>query len=316
MIYIKKNRLNIGHLSTAYHTNYILMESEDLNKDLKADINWVLFGTGPAMVKAFKENKLDIGYMGLPPAIIGIAESVPIICVAGGHVEGTIVVAKRVYNTQQQLDNDLNRVFSQFKGKTIGVPSKGSIHDVILNFYLEKYNLLEEIQIKNYEQAEFIALDMREGLLEAGVGTPALAVFTSTILESHLIIEAKELWPNNPSYGIFVHKKLIQNNPELILKFLTHHKNASNLLRESPAVAAEKIVKSFKIIDKNYAEAVLKISPKYCIALSEGYIRATMKFVKTLYNLGYIKKNLKIQDIFNYRFINKLHPEPEHYSMD
>ncbi|MFX0042491.1 MAG: ABC transporter substrate-binding protein [Candidatus Hodarchaeota archaeon] len=316
MIYIKKNKLNIGHLSTAYHTNYILMESENLNKDLKADINWILFGTGPAMVKAFKENKLDIGYMGLPPAIIGIAERVPIICVAGGHVEGTIVVAKRIFKTQQQLDNDLSRVFSQFKGKTIGVPSKGSIHDVILNYYLEKYNLLEEIAIKNYEQAEFIALDMREGLLEAGVGTPALAVFTSTILGSHLIIEAKELWSNNPSYGIFVHKKLIQKNDELILKFLTHHKNASNLLRESPAVAAEKIAKSFEIIDKNYAEAILKISPKYCISLSEGYINATMKFVKTLYNLGYIKKNLKIKDIFNQRFINKVHPEPEHYSTD
>ncbi|MFX1309351.1 MAG: ABC transporter substrate-binding protein [Promethearchaeota archaeon] len=316
MIYIKKNKLNIGHLSTAYHTNYVLMESEDLRKDLKVDINWVLFGTGPAMVKAFKENKLDIGYMGLPPAIIGIAESVPITCVAGGHVEGTVVVAKKLYHTQKQLDNDLNRVFSQFKGKAIGVPSKGSIHDVILNYYLEKYNLIEEIEIKNYEQAEFIAMDMREGVLEAGVGTPALVVFTSTILESHLIIEAKELWPNNPSYGIFVHKKLIQNDPQLILKFLTHHKNASNLLRDSPSIAAEKIVKSFKIIDNSYTEAVLKISPKYCISLSEGYIKATMKFVKTLHTLGYIEKNLNVEDIFDFTFVNKVHPEPDHYSIN
>ena len=72
MILIKKKELNIGHLSTAYHTNYILMETEDLRKDLKLNINWILFGTGPAMVKAFKVEKLDVGYMGLPPAIIGI----------------------------------------------------------------------------------------------------------------------------------------------------------------------------------------------------------------------------------------------------
>ncbi|MFX0035821.1 MAG: ABC transporter substrate-binding protein [Candidatus Hermodarchaeota archaeon] len=314
MILIRKDKLTIGHLSTAYHTSYILMENDDLANDLKVDINWILFGTGPAMVKAFKEEKLDIGYMGLPPAIIGIAQKVPIICIAGGHVEGTIVVAKRGYKTQKQLDNDLNRVFSQFKGKTIGVPSKGSIHDVILNYYLKRFNLLEEITIKNYEQAEFIAMDMRDGFLEAGVGTPALAVFTSTILESHLIIEAKELWPNNPSYGIFVHKKFIQNNIELVLKFLTHHKNASYLLRDSPSIAAEKISKSFEIIDKNYVEAVLKISPKYCIALSEGYIQATMKFIKTLHNLGYIKKNLKQEDIFDLNLVNKVHPEPDHYS--
>ncbi|MFX0041124.1 MAG: ABC transporter substrate-binding protein [Promethearchaeota archaeon] len=311
---IKKYKLEIGHLSTAYHTNYVLMESEELRKNLEIDINWILFGTGPAMVKAFKEGKLDIGYMGLPPAIIGIDKGVPIKCVAGGHVEGTIMVGKIQYNTKQQLDNSLNRVFSQFKGKSIGVPSRGSIHDVILNYYLKKFDLINEINVKNYEQAEFIAKDMKEGILEAGVGTPALAVFASTILESHLIIEAKDLWKNNPSYGIFAHKKLIQSKPELILQFLECHKWASSLLRNSPSTAAEKISKTFELINKNYAEAVLKISPKYCISLSDGYVEATKRFINTLYNLNYIKKIPNIDEIFDFFFVNKVHPEPEHYS--
>ncbi len=71
------------------------MEGDDLGNDLKIDINWILFGTGPAMIEAFKNKKLDIGYMGLPPAIIGIDKGVPIKCVAGGHVEGTIMIAKK-----------------------------------------------------------------------------------------------------------------------------------------------------------------------------------------------------------------------------
>lgn len=290
------------------------MESEDFRKDLKKDLDWILFGTGPVMVKAFKEERLDIGYMGLPPAIIGIDQGVPIKCIAGGHVEGTIMIAKREYKTQKQLDGSLKRVLSQFKGKAIGVPSKGSIHDVILNYYQKKYNLLNEIIVKNYEQAEFIAKDMRDGILEAGIGTPALAVFASTILEPQIIIEAESLWPNNPSYGIFAHKKLIEKDPDLVLNFLYYHKNASILLRNSPSFAAEKISKIFEIIDKSYAEAVLKISPKYCISLSEGYIKATKKFVETLHNSGYIKKKVKVEEIFDFRFVNKIHPEPEHYS--
>ncbi|MFW9827381.1 MAG: ABC transporter substrate-binding protein [Candidatus Thorarchaeota archaeon] len=313
MIKIKKKELNIGHLSTAYHTNYILMESEDLRNDINININWMLFGTGPAMVKAFNEDKLDIGYMGLPPAIIGIDQKASIKCIAGGHVEGTILVAKKDFKTKRQLDNDLYKAFSQFKGKRIGVPSKGSIHDVILNYYLKKYDLIEEITVKHYEQAEFIAMGMKEGVLEAGVGTPALAVFASTILESDLIIEASDLWLNNPSYGIFAHQKLIKNNPNLVKKFLIHHKDASRLLRESPLLAAEKISKSFGIIDTNYAKNVLKISPKYCIALSNGYIKATMEFVKTLHNLGYIKRNLKVEDIFEVKYVSEIHPESEHY---
>jgi len=314
VISIKKDKLNIGHLSTAYHTNFILMENDDLSNDLKRDINWTLFGTGPAMVKAFKNEELDIGYMGLPPAIIGIDKKVPIKCVAGGHVEGTIMIAQEEYKTMKELNDNMQTVLTQFKGKVIGVPSKGSIHDVILNFYLKKCNLLNEVKVRNYAQAEFIAVDIKEGIIAGGVGTPALAVFASTIMDSHIIIEPNQLWKYNPSYGIFFHSKFIENQPELIITFLNHHKKASFLLRNSQSLAAEKISKTFEILDKNYAESVLKISSKYCISLSEDYINATMKFVSTLKNLGYVKRDLTVNEIFSLEFVRKVHPEAAHYS--
>jgi len=312
---IRKNKLNIGHLSTAYHTNFILMADKNLEKDFNRDIKWTLFGTGPAMVEAFMNDKLDIGYMGLPPAIVGIDKGVPIKCVAGGHVEGTIVVAKKKYKTLHELNNNLYDAFNQFKDKSIGVPSKGSIHDVILSFYLNKYKLQDDIIVKHYKQAEFIALDMKEGILEGGVGTPALAVFSSTILDSHLIIPPNSLWENNPSYGIFSTEKFIENHPEIIIKFLTHHKNASSLIRNSPSQGAEKIGNTFEIITEKYAKLILEISPKYCIALSEGYVSSTMEFVKSLHRLGYIKRELNFDDIFNLKFIKKVHPEKDHYTL-
>ncbi len=315
MFYINKNKLRIGHLSTAYHANFVLMGEKDLKIDFNKEIKWKLYGTGPAMVNAFQNKKLDIGYMGLPPAIIGIDKEVPIKCVAGGHVEGTIMIATRKYKTLAQLNNNISDTLSQFKGYTIGVPSKGSIHDVILNFYLKKCNLLDEIEVKHYKQAEFIATDMQQGALEGGVGTPALAVFASTILDSHLIIPPEVLWENNPSYGIFFHKDVIENEPEIVLKFLERNKIASLMLRESPNKAAKIIATTFEILTEKYVSAVLKISPKYCIALPESYINSTIEFVKTLRDLGYIKKDLKIDDIFEFKFVQEVHPEPEHYSI-
>ena len=290
------------------------MGNKDLSNDFNMEIRWKLFGTGPAMVKAFQDKKLDIGYMGLPPAIIGIDNEVSIKCVAGGHVEGIIMIANKEYKTLAQLHNNISDVFSQFKGNAIGVPSKGSIHDVILNFYLKKYNLIEDVEVKHYKQAEFIATDMQKGILAGGVGTPALAVFSSTIFDSHLIIPPEFLWKDNPSYGIFFHENIIDKEPEIILKFLNHNKVASLMLRESPSRAASIISNTFEILTERYVSEVLKISPKYCIALSEGYIKSTMEFVRTLKNLGYIKKELRINDIFDLTFIQKVHPEPEHYS--
>jgi NitT/TauT family transport system substrate-binding protein len=291
------------------------MGNKDLKNDFKMEIRWKLFGTGPAMIKAFQNKKLDIGYMGLPPAIIGIEKEVPIKCVAGGHIEGTIMIANKKYKTLAQLDNNICEVLSQFKGHAIGVPSKGSIHDVILNFYLKKYNLTEDIAVKHYKQAEFIATDMQKGIIEGGVGTPALAVFSSTIFDSHLIIPPEFLWKDNPSYGIFFHEDIIEQEPDLVLKFLNHNKAASLMLRESPPTRAAKIISTtFEILTENYVSAVLEISPKYCIALSEGYIKSTMEFVKILKDLGYIKKELSIDDIFDFRFVQEVHPESEHYS--
>ena len=290
------------------------MGNKDLTNDFNLEIRWKLFGTGPAMVKAFQNKKLDIGYMGLPPAIIGIDKGAPIKCVAGGHVEGTIIVASKAYKTMAYLNNDLSEAFSQFKGHIIGVPSKGSIHDVILNFYLKKYNLLDDVEVKHYKQAEFIATDIQKGILAGGVGTPALAVFASTIFDSQLIIPPEVLWKDNPSYGIFFHEDIIDKEPEVVLKFLKHNKDASLMLRESPTRAAEIISTTFEILTQNYVSAVLEISPKYCIALSEGYVNSTMDFARTLKDLGYIKKELRISDIFDFNFILEVHPESEHYS--
>jgi len=314
VLYIRKNKLRIGHLSTAYHANFVLMGNKDLNNDFNLEIQWKLFGTGPAMVNAFQNKKLDIGYMGLPPAIIGIDKGAPIKCVAGGHVEGTIMLANKTYKTMAHLNNNLSEVFSQFKGYTIGVPSKGSIHDVILNFYLKKYSLLNDVEVKHYKQAEFIATYIQKEILEGGVGTPALALFASTIFDSHLIIPPEVLWKDNPSYGIFFHEDIIDKEPEIVLKFLNHNKTASSMLRESPTRAAEIISTTFEILTQNYVSAVLKISPKYCIALSEGYIKSTMEFVRALKDLGYIRKDLRTNDIFDFKFIQDVHPESEHYS--
>jgi NitT/TauT family transport system substrate-binding protein len=292
------------------------MGNDELEKALGKKVEWFLFGTGPLMVEAFNKGKLDIGYMGLPPAIIGIDNGVPIKCVAGGHVEGTIVIGKKNHQTISQLNDDIYRVLIQFKGCTIGTPSVGSIHDAILNFYLEKHDLKDDIKVKNYKQAEFIAIDMKDGILEGGVGTPALAVFAKTILDSHLIVPPNYLLPNNPSYGIFFHENLIENNPEFVIKFLEHHKKASHLLRSLQDEAAKIISRTFTILNNNtqYTKSILEISPKYCIALSEGFINSTEGFVNTMHKLGYIKEKLTFDKIFNFDFVNKVHPEKDHYS--
>ena len=55
--------LRIGYLSTMYHTSHILKALGWVEKDLKTNAEWQLFGTGPAMVESFRQGKIDIGYI-------------------------------------------------------------------------------------------------------------------------------------------------------------------------------------------------------------------------------------------------------------
>ncbi len=301
--------ITIGHLSTVYHTSFILMGTDWLEK-AGIHANWKLFASGPDIVAAFENNEIDLGYIGLPPAIIGIDRGVPIICIAGGHIEGTVLVAQEEYQTLDAL-GDFNSTLAQFKGKIIGSPPKGSIHDVIINNALQEAKL--DIRVKNFPWTDFVLEALVDGEIEAVVGTPSLAVAASRACNARIIIPPHALWQNNPSYGIVIRKELRQY-PDIILGFLRMHEKASNFIREKPGDAARIVSKLTGIVDEDFVLEAYRVSPKYCAALSPEFVAATLAFVPVLHRLKYILRKIPENEIFEYSFVNKIHTERPHYN--
>ena len=299
--------MRIGYLSTIYHTSFIL-KSGKFPFDNLEKTDWILFPTGPAMIKAFKDKEIDLGYIGLPPVMIGIEKGMKIKCVGGGHIEGTVMISDETYQSYNELD-DVESVIKQFNKKTIGTPTKGSIHDVIIRSILKK----ENISINNYPWADFIPDAIQDGEIAAGVGTPSLATVASKQFNTKIILPPKTLWPYNPSYGIVVQKELISNSGDFIISFLKAHEDASNLIRNEPEIAAEIASQEMGVIDKKFVLDTYKISPRYCAKIPDKYIESTMKFIPVLKDLGYMKNDLNIKDIFNLKFIDEAHTEEAHY---
>lgn len=308
--------LRIGHLPTIYHTSIILMGTDWINKSMGISADWRLFGTGMPITQAFEKGEIDIAYMGLPPVIIGIDRGLPIKCIAGGHVEGSVFIAgkgsgKGVRTLNQT--NNINKVLIQFKGKSIGTTQKGSMHDVILRYYIKKGGIEDSVAIKNYPWADLIVEAMAKGEIDAAVGAPPLAVVTADAFGAKIAIPPHMLWPNNPGYGIVAEEGFIKENSEIIDGFLRLHEDVSNFIRTDPISAAKIASKVVGIVGKEFVLDVYKISPKYCAGISESYIESTMAFASALHRLGYISKILAIQDIFDLQHIKKTHPDPPHY---
>ncbi len=303
-------QLNIGHLSTIYHTSFILMGTDWLEKEeIKA--SWKLFASGPDIVKAFEKEEIDLAYIGLPPAIIGIDRGIQIICVAGGHVEGTVLIAQEEYGTLDELKN-LNNVLRQFKGKVIGSPPRGSIHDVIINDALQKAKL--KIEVRNFAWSDFVLEALVDREIDAAVGTPSLVVAAKRACGARIVVPPNALWQNNPSYGIVIRKELMKK-PDVILRFLKMHEKASNFVRSKPKDAAKLVSKMAGIVDEDFVLEAYSISPKYCAALSPEFVSSTMAFVPVLRRLKYISRKLQKNEIFEFSYINEVHREPPHYNL-
>jgi len=306
-----RHKLHIGHLSTFYHTAFILMGTSWL-ADAGVDAEWKLFPSGPDITKAMAAGEVDLAYIGLPPAMAAIARGLPARCIAGGHVEGTVLVARGKYRGIDEL-GDEKAVLEQFAGEVVGCPPAGSIHDIIIRDLLQRYPGLN-LAVHNFAWADFALAALTDGEIEAAIGTPALAVGARRFAGGKIVIPPHRLWPDNPSYGIVATKNAMED-AESIRSFLRAHERASAMIRDRPQEAARIVAQVTGIVDEPYVLDCYRVSPKYCAALSPAFVASTMRFVPVLHALGYMPKPLTEGEIFDRRFIAAVHPEPPHYDL-
>ncbi len=186
---------------------------------------WTLFPSGPDIINAMHAGRLDLGYIGLPPVIIGIDRGLKLACIAGGHIEGTAMIAGNKVRSLDECSN-MEDFLSQMSGKTIGTPPKGSIHDVIVNDLLQR-NKKTEISVKNYPWADFLPDALVSGEIVAAAGTPALATTARRYGSGRLVVSPDQLWPFNPSYGIVVMREMLKKSG-LLTGFLIAHELPAN----------------------------------------------------------------------------------------
>lgn len=304
--------MRIGHLSTFYHTAVLLMAEGGGGKALGHAVEWRLFATGPEIVNAFERGEIDLAYLGLPPAIIGIARGIRIKCVAGGHVEGTVISGNRKAQGYPE-QKDLGEILRQFSGLSMGVPGKGSIHDIILRDCLARYDLEEHITVINYSWADQVTEAMAHGRIAGAFGTPALAIALQRYAGGHILCPPSKLWPGNPSYGIVVEEGFLEKGQEVVRQFLLAHEEGTRLLRSEPKRAAKIIASFVGVVDEDFVIDTLRVSPKYCAQLTDGFMDSTLKFVPSMRKLGYIARSISAEEIFDTSLIRNIHPDGDHY---
>jgi NitT/TauT family transport system substrate-binding protein len=302
--------LRIGHLSTIYHTAFILRGSDLLKKqDITAD--WTLFPSGPDIIAAMRDGTIDLGYIGLPPVVIGIDQGLSLACIAGGHIEGTVMISGEKTRAIAECPR-MQKFLAQFAGKAIGTPPKGSIHDVIVHELLRGHGV-DDIAVKIYPWADFLSDALGQGEIAAAAGTPALAVAARRYGNAKIVVPPDRFWLFNPSYGIVVMREMLKEK-DLLMGFLSAHESACEQIRNHPRLCARIVAETTGMIDPEFVLEAYRISPKYCAALPPEYIASTVRFVQTLPALGYISRPVDRDEIFDRSLITRVHTGQHPYN--
>jgi NitT/TauT family transport system substrate-binding protein len=255
-----------------------------------------VFPSGPPEMAAMQAGELDIAYVGAAPVLTALATGLDAKIVAGVNTQGSDLVVR----------NDLDYKGPQsLNGTTIATFPAGSIQDTILRDWLKKNNLTpdKDVIIKAMTGGDAITAITAGKVDAVFLPTPS----PSTIVNQgtgKIVVHSGEMYPNHTCCVLVVSGKLIREHPEIVRQILKTNDKAvaynEQNLDDAAVIYATKtganltdVQSSLKEWDGSWASDPNVI------------INPVLDYAKIQYDLGYIKKPLTKDDIFDLSFYQK-----------
>jgi len=292
MLYPKpeENVIRLGHLKSDHHAAIYIAQAKGMYEKEGLRVETTEFKAGPELMEAIGSGRIDIGYCGAPPATTGIAKGVPVKIVATVQQEGSGIVVREGI---QKIED--------FRGKTIAIPMKGSIQDVLLQMTLKEHGISpEEVNIIEIEPP-VMPEALEAGRIDGFIAWEPFVAMAEQKGYGHAIAYSRDIWKNHPCCVVIATNQFIKEHPDQLRKFVKVHVEASEYLNthkdEASSIVAEKLGTDPEIEKRAFQNMEFTPIP------TSSFIDNVMKFVEIQKQLGYIKKDLTKDDIFNLDFL-------------
>jgi NitT/TauT family transport system substrate-binding protein len=186
-------------------------------------------GTGGVISVALASGGLDIGQIGLGPAINAISRGASVKIVAGSGRAGEGFVAR--------ADSAIRRM-KDLKGKRISIPAKGSMQDYVLRKALAANGM----QYSDVDVLIVAEADMKSALLtdQVDVVSGAEPAISNVVAGgARMIATGQDIWPNHANDVIVATTTAIDERPDAVQATIDTFKRAIAFVQEHPAEAQE-----------------------------------------------------------------------------
>jgi NitT/TauT family transport system substrate-binding protein len=298
--------LNIAFKPPFPFLQYHVMNHEGYFEELDPDIQPTNFANkGLTIVSAYADGDVDLGFIGITPAIKMKSRGVPGKVTAANHKNGFVVLAHKDFAALwDEHGADAFEQFREQKGRKFKFSTfpKGSVAFILLQYWLR-----EELGVSpDLVEIEPMAggSPVKRSLLSGNVDGTVIMEPIPTALEAkgapfERIIWAGSFMSGQPGGIMFMHDRLWSDNPDLATAIVEKHTQATEIIQEQPSVAAEAVSKA------KGEKLPTKIARKALDSKASNYIsdpaqitNSTQLFVDQMEDLGQIDTGVSNDTIF------------------
>ena len=219
-------------------------------------VKWTAFNAGPAEQEALFAGDIDIGYIGPVPAITANAKSNGDVQILSSATQGGAILVKR-------KGVEINDI-SDLSGKTVAIPQIGNTQHLCLLNLLSENGLAPttsggDVTISAIANAD-VANTMERGDIDAALVPEP---WGATLLEkgAEMALDYDEIYLEG-KYDVavvVVRKEFMEENPELVEKFLEAHTAATETINSDLETSLETINQELDdATGKSLSESIIK----------------------------------------------------------
>lgn len=284
--------INVGYLPCDHSAALFVAKNNKTYENNGLKIKTTQISTGSNIVDAVASGDMDIGYVGITPAMQGISKGIPIKVVGAVNLVGSGIVVEP--NSKIKNPADL-------KGKKIATPGVSSIQQVLLLYELQKYNITPQevniISINVYNIPSTLAARK----VDAYISYEPFVSMAPYRDIGEVMIYSNDILEDHPCCVIITREDFINSHPDELSKFLEIHQNSTEYVINHPNQTAEIITQE---LTTNYDLEIISLQHiTFVSSVDKEFQDNVLRFMEIEYNMGYLKKNLTANEIFDASFL-------------
>jgi len=268
------------------------------------DVRGTVFNAGPDELTALFAGAIDIAYIGPGPAINGYIRSHGgLYVVAGAATGGSLLVARS--------GSGIARL-SDLAGKKVGIPQIGNTQDILLRSLLKDHGLAPSdqggsVRVLAVQNPDTLPLFTR-GEIDAALVPEPWGSRLVAATGAHIVLDWRQIYNGaTPATVIVVSAPFLKAHPDLVVRFLRVHDQATRLLANPASVRAALNHQIKVLTGKALPDAVLAAALSRTLFSTAINAPALSRFAGFSKAAGYLPKSADVSGLVDVWPLAHLH---------